>query len=370
MKAEIKAAVAPALATEDPTAPAMMAQPPTAPEDRGYQEICRDALGGLAGALVQTGPNPSESAALSMKFEECLNTARSHFQAIGKDDLEEFDRSDFRARAQRLAALLTTLSQRQPPQRLQEICKQRAAGTLECAFKLLVPPNTSARVPPSVLAALPAGLVTFNVSFRAEDTLPSYPKGYFATTPNPPEPESRFGWNLTGKVGFTADPDPDSTPNQPAPGQADTCTRSDPKCDPIEPYSSEHPYTGERRSRFTGGSTLQLNANLGNRALAQVDFTFKTGDLAGVDRDGQTKVSKYTIETFSLNGLGLRLGKYTLANPASGIAVNETGEGFELLYKSFSLGYIAKRESLAFETDGQGRRQRSRPLPDEKHIDR
>jgi hypothetical protein len=213
---------------------------------------------------------------------------------------------------------------------LGELCKVKDAGTYACSYRLAVSPGASAKLDPDVLVLVSNGDQEFKVAFRGEDGAPASGTGYLAV--KPAERQGQLTWNLSGTVGYLYDPDPDAVSRVPA-------NRAN------QPYSLLSPYEGQRRSRFTGTGALDLEGRLGSRARGQLTLQFKSGDLGGEDSTGQVRAGKYTFELFSRGGISLRLGKYLMASPGSGLAVNENGEGFELAWRWFSLGHLVRRES-------------------------
>jgi hypothetical protein len=87
-----------------------------------------------------------------------------------------------------------------------------------------------------------------------------------------------------------------------------------------------------------------LSKNLGNRADVSATVNYRTSDF-GIDDGNQVKLSDYGVNIYGAQGLTLRFGRTTWANPANGIAIFEKGDGFRFGYKYFSIAQLIRRES-------------------------
>ena len=221
---------------------------------------------------------------------------------------------------------------------IQNICKpKRGERTLDCSFRLGVPADTSLPLPSEIVALLPPNeTIEFPVSLQQEedDGFLTNRIGYFATAPKGREPDNKTTWTASTSVGYDYKPTKPKEEDLVVDGVAQKVIL---------------PYDGERTSTSSAVGRLAFSANLGDRARGDVTLAYKKGVL-GDGSDGTMKAELYTFSMFAKSGLTLRVGRYEIAAPASGIAVSETGEGAELVMGSgrsgnYSIGYLARRES-------------------------
>jgi hypothetical protein len=336
--------------------PMMAAGSPPSPEETitpiteailAFHTVCRKAVQRVNADLG--GKVQADLSGTRTELGACADSITALSEQLSQTGIDLTALSDFRNEVVGLQGLFAIFNPPQDasaaekqeareklPLKLSELC-QGKDGLLSCSYRLSIPPGgPPARVPSGLPPALPKGLVEFKVSFRDEGITPTNTTGYLATVPKPNEQPNRLTWALTGSVGYAASPS---------------------FADRQESYTTDTPFNGSRTSEFKGAGTLDLDTFLGNRARGQVAVTFKQGSLgnselgaAGADAR-QTEVGKYIIDIFSETGLGMRLGKYEMAIPASKITFTESGEGFEFFYRWLSLGYIVKRESVGFKAD-------------------
>lgn len=145
--------------------------------------------------------------------------------------------------------------------------------------------------------------------------------------------------SILGAIGGTIDPliptkdEPD--PNNPG------------KTLPKPIIDLDHPYEGAQRNHFTGSGKVDFFYPLGNRADGKLTLGFKEGDLGANPDDSGNKLTtkQYVFNVYALNGMSLRFGRTVFAQPANSIAVQESGDGFQINAGRFSLTHIIRRES-------------------------
>lgn len=227
-------------------------------------------------------------------------------------------------------------------------CKDRH-GTDDsqiCTQSGIVSSASPLRIPGEVLrCANPFSLVTTTVEFFDDAAKPANTTGFLyagSKIEKPgktyPEPPRLSRWKIVGSIGAAWDPA----------GRFDDAgnTRT------FRPAEGET-YQGDQRQHFPAAARVQLSQNLGSRASANVTFAFKSGDQGETDQDRTAKVPNYQINMYAENGLAFTFGKYDFASPTSGVAIAESGEGFEVRVRQFSLSHLVKRESLDGRSDAE-----------------
>jgi len=289
---------------------------------------------GCRKALSQLDSLPAESSKLSDQLEnQCRNY---RFPSSESEFTREKLRGFLVDLDQAIAALreLPTWSGKNLP----DLCKPDAsARVIHCTPKLIVPPEGAQRVTGAILNLLDKGTATFTVTFENSADIPSNSTGYLQTAETSTEAPDSTKWQLSAQIGSAWDPD--------------TGKKAEKKT-----FDTNSPFQGDRLQHFSGVGNFKVSQRLGNRATASATLGFKKGDLGEKDTTQQVTVPEYMVDFYGLSDLQLVFGKYTLAKPSDAVAVNVTGEGFELrLPRSFSLGYLVKRESAFGEADRQNR---------------
>lgn len=175
------------------------------------------------------------------------------------------------------------------------------------------------------------------VSFLDSADSPENSKAYLLTALGSEETASATRLTINGLVGFKKDPDTTPVFDPETEDQPDFLSPTD-------------PYDGRELERFNGSGDLELARNLGDRADATVNISFKKADL-GAGEDLDPKVSKYQFRAYGQSGLGLRFGRFSFAKPTAGLAINQFGEGFQFLYNDLKVGYLLRKESLDGKAD-------------------
>jgi hypothetical protein len=215
-------------------------------------------------------------------------------------------------------------------------CKYEAAA-LRCSLKMIIPPGGRVPVPQTIMAYPPQnGVLTFTASFADTADIPSNSTGYLQMAKEVVEAPDSTQWRYSAQLGASWDPDTG-------------------KAAEMKTFNPDQPYAGETLQHFAGAGNLKISQRLGNRASASATLGFKKGDLGEKDTTRQVTVPEYTLNLYGEGGEQLLFGKYTLAAPSSGIAVNVVGEGFELRNGTFSIGHLIQRESATGEADRSNR---------------
>jgi rRNA maturation protein Nop10 len=226
-----------------------------------------------------------------------------------------------------------------------QCAEANAAGQRSCSFQVSVPANSDPTLDPRLWEAVYSSaprLIKFVVSFFDGQDTPANATGYLRAQPAFVEETSKTSWSLTGSLAYTRDP---------------RTGRKDEAGSPRR-FSPEDRYMGGEKRRFPASGRITLAQTLGSRATGNLDLTFKSGDLGGEASTGELKASKYDFTLFGVRGSSWRAGKYAMATPSDGLAINETGEGVELVFPGLgglSIGHIVKRESLTGKADAADR---------------
>jgi hypothetical protein len=109
---------------------------------------------------------------------------------------------------------------------------------------------------------------------------------------------------------------------------------------------ADRPYVDGNTQAYRGLGSINLAANLSDRADASVTLSFRDGNYGAAEID-KTAVSEYNVTIYGLNGLSLKFGKADFLIPSNGIAIAESGEGFLYSFRNFGLGHVIRRESDA-----------------------
>jgi len=217
-------------------------------------------------------------------------------------------------------------------------CKyDTATSALRCYVKIIVPPGGRVPVPQAIMTYPPQnGLLTFTASFADTADIPSNSTGYLQMAREVVEAPDSTQWRYSAQLGASWDPDTG-------------------KAAEMKTFFPDQPYAGDTLQHFVGAGNLKISQRLGNRASASATLGFKKGDLGEKDTTRQVTVPEYALNLYGEGGEQLLFGKYTLAAPSSGIAVNVVGEGFELRNGTFSIGHLIQRESATGEADRSNR---------------
>ncbi|HEX7151493.1 MAG TPA: hypothetical protein VF618_08405 [Thermoanaerobaculia bacterium] len=105
------------------------------------------------------------------------------------------------------------------------------------------------------------------------------------------------------------------------------------------------PYIDGNTQAYRGSGSINLTANLSDRADGSATLSFRDGNY-GAEID-KTTVSEYNVTIYGVNGLSLKFGKADFLTPSSGIAISESGEGFLYSWRWLGLGHVIRRESTA-----------------------
>ncbi|KXJ04511.1 hypothetical protein AC249_AIPGENE2040, partial [Exaiptasia diaphana] len=214
--------------------------------------------------------------------------------------------------------------------------KDSASGKRSCKFTTQ-PTFDDASIIPFKVLALADNRLKLSVSFFDAAESPSNNAGYLRLGTSFTESESTTTFEISANISGKLDPDTTSE------AEADDDGK-------VPLLSAENPYRGRDLSRFSGGGELTLGRALGDRAKASLSVEFKDADL-GAGEDLDPEVSRYQVDVFGKTGLSLRFGRYRFAKPTSGLAINQSGEGFEFLKDNFSLGLLVGKESLDGKAD-------------------
>ena len=175
------------------------------------------------------------------------------------------------------------------------------------------------------------------VSFLDSVESPDNSKAYLQTSLGSKESPSTTKLTINSEIGYSISPDASPLPLS---GETETPKR----------LSPTHPYLGRDLERFKGKGEIILARNLGDRADASINIQFKSDEL-GAGEDLEPEVTKYLVNVYGETKLGLRFGRFLFSKPASGLAINQFGEGFQFLYDNVKLGLRIKKESLDGEPD-------------------
>jgi hypothetical protein len=229
-----------------------------------------------------------------------------------------------------------------------------------CKITRLVPPQNTALFDASLLALFKNSLIKFDVSLLGETSTLGYPAAYLSLL-NPFDENSKLaerpssGNNFKTKLSLGGRVEP-AFRTVPA-----TVTDADlpslciavptglgkdykPGAEPSI-CAEKNPFKGGSTQAYRGSGSVNLTANLSDRADASVTLNFRDGNY-GADID-KTAVSEYNVTIYGINGLSLKFGKADFLVPSSGIALSESGEGFLYSWRYFGLGTIIRRESDA-----------------------
>jgi hypothetical protein len=243
--------------------------------------------------------------------------------------------SDFRSQRKSINRYDILISSREAPgtKSFKEICKAKDSDNTLCDYAFTVNRGQTVTLDGEVLAVLEPGRITFNVAFAGEADPPAHKQGYFATARSFKETDSRTEWTFATSLGGGLSPRasrvlkvPDSQPEK-----FYTSGR----------FSADQPYSGDRSDGWTGSGSLALQQTLGDRAQGSATVSFKKGAL-GENNSGSASVSNYTVTIFGDNFRQLRLGKYDLLTTREAISGSLSGESFELIFRSLSLGALIR----------------------------
>lgn len=127
---------------------------------------------------------------------------------------------------------------------------------------------------------------------------------------------------------------------------ADVMSLKDYKPDNEPQICVDRAYVKGHTQAYRGTGSINLAANLSDRADASVTLSFRDGNYGAAEID-KTAVSEYNVTIYGLNGLSLKFGKADFLIPSNGIAIAESGEGFLYSFRNFGLGHVIRRESDA-----------------------
>jgi hypothetical protein len=194
----------------------------------------------------------------------------------------------------------------------------------ECTISTQVAPQSVGVFDEDILAAIPiTQVMKFEVSFFDETDKPANPAAYLSKAPAATKKDTK---------GDTVTEPADKIEFHPV-GRFATAT--DPfllKGTDVTPCGLDHQdgcfdYAGERRHHYTGSARLEVTANLGNRADATLNLTYKDSDLGGKDENRLT-ANQFQVNIYSLNGIIFQVGKFTFVEAANKLAINEKGDGY------------------------------------------
>jgi hypothetical protein len=174
------------------------------------------------------------------------------------------------------------------------------------------------------------GVIEIHVQPFDESRLLTNRAAYLRVRSRIEEPGTTTSWKLTGDLGYEVVPEIDRNPADMLAGF----------------FTTEEPYDDGRLRKFTGTAKLELNQTFGSIAEASVTSQFKSGDLGEATTTRTLVVPLYHVKVTGLNGMSLLFGKRDFAVPGAGIAISESGEGFQLDWQRMSFAHLVKRESL------------------------
>jgi hypothetical protein len=220
-----------------------------------------------------------------------------------------------------------------------------ASGAGTCVATIRVYPNGRAKFPHRVLLLQPDGaaVAKFNVKFFQEEEAPARQVAYLISeirTASIAPPKTSASLMAVASVGVGFDPfltDRSAT------------SRNCPFLCPDKPYD------GERRVHYTGSGRVDVSQTFGSLFDGKVILAYKEGDLGGAATTTNIKLSQYRFNIYSVPGVTFHFGKFQFAAPSSGIAINETGEGFRLAFRNLAASHITKRESATNTADSGNR---------------
>ncbi len=227
---------------------------------------------------------------------------------------------------------------------LAKACKKTAGNKLSCKRIWTIQPRSKKNLSGDTVALFTdaSGVRSFSVSFVGDPDIPDNSTGYFRTAENIVEPKSSTSWNLSASV--SAQRAPEFVEKVTVPSEEEG------KDDEVQkiPPTVDNPYDGNSVRQVKGSGSFKLKQTLGNRALGTATLAFKNGAFGAADQTDDVVVSEYTIQTYGMNDLQFRFGKYRFL---SSLQANPKGEGLELYLRGFSIGHIINRESLSGEAN-------------------
>lgn len=212
-------------------------------------------------------------------------------------------------------------------------CEQDGSST-KCSARATIRPYGKATFSSSILGHHPEPRIRFTVSFFGETEVPANPNGYVSrgeVQKKHKRPKSTFGLQLGGDASSALEPADD--------------------------------FAGQLRHTGANG---ELSFQYSGQVEASATLQFTTGDFGEAtppaepggepgDPPSEVKAKQYQAKVYGPQGIVLQYGDVPFAKPSSGIAVNVTGEGVQLIYRSASLAYVVLRESAEGQADIKNR---------------
>lgn len=170
--------------------------------------------------------------------------------------------------------------------------------------------------------------ITFGITFFHEIEPAAHAQGYFSIVPTIclKEPDSRTVVNAVGTV--------------------------EARFEPVlnDALTPQTPYAGDRLQHFPFTGLVNVKRAVGLRADVDVDLRYRNSDLGGADTTATgtpVQAIKYQLNAYGVQGLRVSFGRFAVAKPSDGIAVNEFGDAVTLNFRNFGGVWIVKRESEA-----------------------
>lgn len=205
-----------------------------------------------------------------------------------------------------------------------EITDCQTNGTSNtCTATATIPPYQKARFSPSVLRHSPEPRIQFTVSFFGDTEVPANANGFVTRGDAKKEdkkPKSKFGVQVGGDTSTSFNPD------KAVSGQL-------------------------RHSGANGTLAFQYTGPVEASATLQ----YKKDDFGGLPAAASTQVqaSQYQAKVYGPLGVVFQYGKIPFAQPSSGIAINVSGEGMQVITGPTSVAYVVARESDTGAADKQ-----------------
>lgn len=213
-------------------------------------------------------------------------------------------------------------------------CPDPSAEKQTCTYQFTLFDNGTFPIPSVVwrrLVRFSDGTVRFTVRFFDEQVPASNAEGFLRVRADVRERDSATTWSVNAGVGYSVRPeDARKLPDDPSKDR---------------PFTLLDPYTGGQLDGFNGLAGIELIQTLRDRARARVSARFKNGVLGEKDGSGSLTVPVYTVDVYGINSVSTRFGKFAMFQPARRIAINATGEGFQLNAIGVTVGHIVSQES-------------------------
>ncbi|HEV7922906.1 MAG TPA: hypothetical protein VGR02_19135 [Thermoanaerobaculia bacterium] len=189
----------------------------------------------------------------------------------------------------------------------------RADGKVKCAAVATIRPGHIARFSLGTLQHNPNDIISFNVSFFGQTTLPPNANAYVRLR----EKKEKELVTIPAKFAIGLGMDGQSA------------------------YDLTNDFVSHNRHTIGGGTTaIEFTGGIFD---SSVSLQFKQGDFGGDDSTRAIKVAEYQAKVFGARNLTVQFGQFLFARPSSGIALAERGEGVLLAYKKLAGSYIIHR---------------------------